>query len=39
LSREQIATAQASRQQRGGDFVSPMLINALIRYLEEKAAF
>jgi hypothetical protein len=38
LSREQIATAQASRQQRGGDFVSPMLINALIKYLEEKAA-
>jgi len=37
LSRQQIATAQASRQQRGGDVVPPMLLDALINYLQEKA--
>jgi hypothetical protein len=37
LTPDQIATAQASRQQRSGDFLPPMLINALIQYLQEKA--
>jgi uncharacterized membrane protein YgcG len=37
LSPDQIATAQASRQQSGGSFVPPVLINALIEYLQEKA--
>lgn len=35
---DQIATAQASRQQAGGSLVSPMLINALVEYLQEKAS-
>ena len=38
LSPEQIATAQASRQQGIGSFVPPGLINALIEYLQEKAS-
>jgi hypothetical protein len=37
LSPDQIATAQASRQNSSGSFVSPILINALIEYLQEKA--
>ena len=37
LTPDQIATAQASRQQSGGSFVPPVLINALIEYLQEKA--
>ena len=37
LSPDQIATAQASRQQRSGAFVPPVLVNALIEYLEAKA--
>jgi hypothetical protein len=37
LTPDQIATAQASRQQGGGSLVSPMLINALVQYLQEKA--
>lgn len=37
LSPDQIATAQASRQQRSGSVVPPMLINALIKYLQGKA--
>lgn len=36
LTPDQIATAQASRQQEGGSLVPPMLINALIEYLQEK---
>jgi hypothetical protein len=35
LTPDQIATAQASRQQTGGSLVPPMLINALIEYLQE----
>ena len=37
LSPDQIATAQAARQESSGNFIPPMLINALIKYLEEKA--
>jgi hypothetical protein len=37
LTPDQIATAQASRQQTEGSFVPPMLINALVQYLQEKA--
>ena len=37
LSPDQIATAQASRQTGGGARIPPMLINALIEYLQEKA--
>lgn len=37
LSPDQIATAQASRQTAGGAGISPMLINALVEYLQEKA--
>jgi len=37
LSQDQIATAQAARQGASGDFVSPMLINAVVEYLQEKA--
>lgn len=38
LTPDQIATAQASRQQGGGgNFVPPGLINALIEYLKQKA--
>jgi len=37
LSPDQIATARASRQNSSGSFVSPILINALIEYLQEKA--
>jgi hypothetical protein len=36
LSPDQIATAQASRQ-NNANFVPPMLINAVIEYLQEKA--
>jgi hypothetical protein len=36
LSPEQIATAQAARQAAGGNMIPPMLINALVEYLEEK---
>lgn len=36
LTPDQIATAQASRQQTGGSLIPPMLINALIEYLQEK---
>lgn len=36
LSREQIATAQAARQASGSS-VSPVLINAVIEYLQKKA--
>ncbi len=35
LTPDQIATAQASRQQTGGSLVPPMLINVLIEYLQE----
>jgi len=38
LTPDQIATAQASRQPTGGSLVPPMLINALIEYLQEKIA-
>ncbi len=38
LSQDQIATAQASRQERSGNFIPPMLINALIEFLQEKTA-
>jgi len=37
LRPDQIATAQAARQAGSGDFIPPMLINALIEYLQEKA--
>jgi len=37
LSPDQIATAQAARQAGGGNLIPPMLVNALINYLEEKA--
>ncbi len=37
LNPQQIATAQASRQQRNGNFLPPALINALIDYLQKKA--
>ena len=37
LSPDQIATAQASRQTGSGTRIPPMLINALIEYLQEKA--
>ena len=37
LSPDQIANAQASRQERSGNFIPPMLINALIESLQEKA--
>ena len=37
LSPDQIATAQAARQQNGGNFMPPMLVNAVIKYLQEKA--
>lgn len=37
LTPDQIATAQASRQQGGGSLVPPILINAVIEYLQEKA--
>ena len=37
LTPDQIATAQASRQQTGGSLIPPILINALIEYLQEKA--
>lgn len=36
LTPDQIATAQASRQASSGSSVPPMLINALIEYLQEK---
>lgn len=36
LTPDQIATAQASRQQTSSVLVPPMLINALIEYLQEK---
>jgi len=36
LTQDQIATAQASRQQGGGSLVPSMLINALIEHLQEK---
>jgi len=36
LSPDQIATLQASRQAAGGNIIPPMLINALVEYLEEK---
>jgi hypothetical protein len=39
LNPDQIATAQASRQERSGNFIPPMLINALIDFLREKAGF
>jgi hypothetical protein len=35
LSQEQIATAQASRQERGGNFIQPGLLNALIEFLQK----
>ena len=38
LSPDQIATAQASRQEGSRNFIPPMLINALIEFLQEKAA-
>jgi hypothetical protein len=37
LSEDEIATAQASRQ-ANANFVPPMLINAVIEYLQEKAS-
>jgi hypothetical protein len=37
LTPQQIATAQASRQQRNGNSISPALINAVIAYLQKKA--
>jgi hypothetical protein len=37
LSPDQIATAQALRQERSESFIPPMLIEALIEYLHEKA--
>lgn len=37
LTPDQIATAQASRQLTGGNIVPPVLINALIEYLQQKA--
>lgn len=37
LSPDQIATAQASRQTGGGNGIPPMLINAVVEYLQEKA--
>lgn len=37
LTPDQIATAQASRQQTGESLVPPALVNALIEYLQEKA--
>lgn len=37
LNPQQIATAQASRQQRNGNALPPALINALIDYLQKKA--
>lgn len=37
LTPDQIATAQASRQQQSGSFIPPVLINALVEYLQEKA--
>jgi hypothetical protein len=37
LSSDQIATAQAARQESSGNLVPPMLMNALIEYLQEKA--
>ena len=37
LTPEQIATAQASRQQRSGNIIPPTLINTLIEYLQKKA--
>ena len=36
LTPDQIATAQASRQQTGAVLVPPMLINAVVEYLQEK---
>lgn len=36
LTPDQIATAQASRQQGGGSLVPPILINTVIEYLQEK---
>ena len=38
LSAEQIATAQAARQAAGGDMVPAPLLNAVIEYLQKKAA-
>jgi hypothetical protein len=38
LSPDQIATAQASRQEGSRNFIPPTLINALIEFLQEKAA-
>ncbi len=35
LTPDQIATAQASRQQTGGSLIPPTLINALIEYFQE----
>ena len=35
LSQEQIATAQASSQERGGNFIQPGLLNALIEFLQK----
>ncbi len=37
LTPAQIATAQASRQQRSGNFIPAALINAVIEYLQKKA--
>ncbi len=37
LTPEQIATAQASRQQRSGNVIPTALINTLIEYLQKKA--
>jgi len=37
LNPDQIATAQAARQTGSGDFIPPILVNALIEYLQEKA--
>jgi hypothetical protein len=36
LSEDQIATAQAARQENNGSAVPPMLINALVEYLQKK---
>jgi hypothetical protein len=37
LSEDQIATAQAARQEMGENFVPPVLINAVVEYLQKKA--
>jgi hypothetical protein len=38
LNADQIATAQAARQAGGGNMISAPLLNAVIQYLQEKAA-